>query len=332
MEWVDDAWGPFDTVYIGGGTPSLLSLHQLESILNAVKKKFLLFPDAEITLEANPGDLNLTYLEGLQSLGINRLNIGVQSFDQKTLEFLGRRHSVKQAVSSIESSRRAGFQNLGLDLIYAVPGQDLDSWEQTVNRALTFLPEHLSCYQLTLEDRTSLGQRYRRGEFQLPGEDLQYDFFMKTSEWLEGSGYLHYEVSNFARSPVLTSRHNQKYWNHTPYLGLGPAAHSFKDSERWWNHASLDLYFSEIAKGRSPVDKKEHLTIEQLQLEALFLGLRTRKGICLPDFDRRYCSDLLVEKKEIISNLEREGLLYVQNGCLIPTRAGLAVADSLALI
>jgi len=155
---------------------------------------------------------------------------------------------------------------------------------------------------------------------------------MKTSEWLEGAGYLHYEVSNFARSLTFASRHNQKYWNHSSYLGFGPAAHSFKDGARWWNHASLDQYLTDIEKGKLPVEKKENLTIEQLRLEALFLGLRTKRGISLQDFTRQYHSDLLFEKKEVIGNLERQGFLSIQNGHLVPTRAGLAVADSLALI
>ncbi|OGP91273.1 MAG: hypothetical protein A2156_05675 [Deltaproteobacteria bacterium RBG_16_48_10] len=325
-------WGPFDTVYMGGGTPSALTLKQLESILTPVQKNFALLPDAEITLEANPGDLDLPLLNGLQGIGINRLNVGIQSFDQKTLDFLGRRHSVGQAVSAIESSRMAGFRNIGFDLIYGIPGQDLDSWHETLNQALNFSPEHLSCYQLTVEDKTPLGQRYRKGEFQLPTEELQHTFFMKTSEWLEEAGYLHYEVSNFAKSLPFTSRHNQKYWNHTPYLGLGPAAHSFKDGKRWWNHSSLNQYLIDLEKGELPIEKRETLTTEQLQLEALFLGLRTRRGISIRDFTRQFHFDLLSERKEIISKLQQEGFLSIQNGCLIPTRAGLAVADSLALI
>jgi oxygen-independent coproporphyrinogen III oxidase len=332
MEMIHDPWGPFDTVYIGGGTPSLLTIKQLESILARVQKCFRLLPDSEITLEANPGDLSLPFLRSLKSLGINRLNMGIQSFDQKSLDFLGRRHSPDQAISAIKSARLAGFRNLGLDLIYGIPGQNLASWKETVEQALASLPEHLSCYQLTLEEKTALGKRYRNGEFQLPEEDLQYDFFMKTSEWLEEAGYLHYEVSNFTRSLPFASRHNQKYWNHTPYLGFGPAAHSFQDGERWWNHTSLDRYLADIEERKLPVEKKENLTIAQLRLEALFLGLRTKRGISLQEFIRQYHSDLLLEKKEAIGHLERQGFLSIQNDHLVPTRAGLAVADSLALI
>jgi oxygen-independent coproporphyrinogen III oxidase len=332
MERVCDPWGPFDTVYLGGGTPSVLALKQIESILTRIRKRFVLLPGTEMTLEANPGDLNLSFLRGLREIGINRLNLGIQSFDRKVLDFLGRRHSVEQAILAIENSCRAGFQNMGLDLIYGIPGQEIESWQETLGEALLFSPEHLSCYQLTLEDKTPLGRRYRKGEFQLPEETLQYDLFMKTSEWLEAAGYLHYEVSNFARGPASASRHNQKYWNHTPYLGLGPAAHSFKGIERWWNHPSLDQYLVDLKEGRSPVHEKEVLTLEQLRLEALFLGLRTLRGISLKDFERDYQSDLLIEKKGIISKLQEEGFLSIREGALLPTRAGLAIADSLALI
>ncbi len=332
MERVQGQWEPFDSVYLGGGTPSVLTLKQLDLIFAHIQKNFALLPGAEVTLEVNPGDLDLCFLEGLRAIGVNRLNIGIQSFDRETLGFLGRRHSGEQAVSAMEDSRKAGFRNIGLDLIYGIPGQTLELWQETLNQALAFSPEHLSCYQLTVEENTPLGQRYRRGEFQLPAEELQYDFFMKTSEWLEAAGYLHYEVSNFAKSLSCASRHNQKYWNHTPYLGLGPAAHSFKGRERRWNHSSLDRYLVDIEGGKLPVEEKETLTIEQLRLEALFLGLRTRRGISLKDFVRDYHLDLLDEKKESLRKLQGEGFLFIEDDTLMPTRAGLAVADRLALI
>ena len=332
MERVHDQWGPFDTVYIGGGTPSVLTLKQLESVFLQIQKKFVLLPDTEVTLEVNPGDISPSFLRGLRGIGVNRLNIGVQSFDQGTLDLLGRRHSAEQAISAIANSREAGFQNIGLDLIYAVPGQDLGAWRETLNQALAFSPEHLSCYQLTIEGNTPLGQRYQKGEFQSSAEEVQYDFFMKTSEWLEEAGYVHYEVSNFAKTLSFASRHNQKYWNHTPYLGLGPASHSFRDGERLWNHSSLDQYLAAIERGESPVGAKETLTIEQLQLEAFFLGLRTKKGISLKDLIRGYDFDLIAEKGDALRRLQRDGFLLIKYDTLMPTRAGLAVADSLALI
>jgi oxygen-independent coproporphyrinogen-3 oxidase len=268
----------------------------------------------------------------MREIGINRVNIGVQSFDQEVLAFLGRRHSAKQAISAIEASRKAGFHNLGLDLIYAVPGQSTDSWLDTLKQAVAFSPEHLSCYQLTLEAKTPLGKRYQAGEFSIPGEELQYEFFMKTAQFLEEAGYIHYEVSNFARETKLASRHNQKYWDHSPYLGLGPAAHSFQENRRWWNHRSVDEYITAINAGNLPVEETEILTMEQLRLEALCLGLRTKKGLYLEDFKNRYDYDLFAKKKKMLDKLQEEGFISIQNGRLSPTQAGLALADSLSQV
>jgi oxygen-independent coproporphyrinogen-3 oxidase len=332
MEMYRNGFNSFDTVYIGGGTPSLLSPQQLENILVRILGNFDLVSDSEITVETNPADLNRSYLESIREIGINRINIGVQSFDQKVLNFLGRRHSLMQALSAVEASRKAGFHNIGLDLIYGVPGQSIDSWLDTLKQAVAFSPEHLSCYQLTLEPKTPLGKRYQAGEFSIPGEELQYEFFMKTSQFLEGAGYIHYEVSNFARGTELASRHNQKYWDHSPYLGLGPAAHSFQDNQRWWNHRCLDQYLAAINAGNLPIEETETLTMEQLRLEALYLGLRTKKGVCLQDFKNRYHCDLFTEKKKMLDKLQEEGFISIQEGHLYPTQTGLAVADSLSLI
>ena len=332
IEMYRSRFDPFDTVYIGGGTPSLLSPRELESIFVSVRKNFHVISDPEITVETNPADLNRSFLESIRESGVNRINVGVQSFDEKVLEFLGRRHSVKQAFSALGATREAGFDNIGLDLIYGVPGQGIDSWLNTLRQALALSPEHISCYQLTLEPRTPLGMRCRAGEFAIPGEELQYQFFMKTSEFLEDAGYIHYEVSNFARNREHTSRHNQKYWDHSPFLGLGPSAHSFLWNQRWWNHRSLDRYLSSIHTGNLPVEETETLTMEQLRLEALYLGLRTKKGIFLQGFKNQYHYDLLTEKKKILARLEEEGFISVEDGCLRPTQTGLAIADSLSLI
>jgi oxygen-independent coproporphyrinogen-3 oxidase len=332
MEMYRMRFRSFDTVYIGGGTPSLLSPGQLKNILIKVRKNFDLISNTEISIETNPADLNRSFLESMREIGINRINIGVQSFNEKVLDFLGRRHSVKQAISAVETSRKAGFQNIGLDLIYAIPDQSIDLWLDTLKQAVAFSPEHLSCYQLTLEPKTPLGKRYQAGEFSIPGEELQYEFFMKTSQFLEDAGYIHYEVSNFARETELASRHNQKYWDHSPYLGLGPAAHSFQCNQRWWNHRSLDQYLAAINAGNLPVEETETLTMEQLRLEALYLGLRTKKGISLQDFKNQYHYDLFNEKKKILAKLEEEGLISMEDGHLYPTQTGLAVADSLSLI
>jgi len=322
----------FETLYIGGGTPSLLSPQQLEIVLISVRETFDITSNSEITVEANPADLNRPYLEALRKIGINRMNIGIQSFDQEVLHLLGRRHSVEQAISAIEASRNAQFHNMGLDLIYGIPGQTIDSWLDTLKQAVAFSPEHLSCYQLTLNSKTPLGKRHQAGEFSIPGEELQYEFFMKTSQFLEDAGYIHYEVSNFSRGIELASRHNRKYWDHSPYLGLGPAAHSFQKNRRWWNYRSVNQYMTAINAGTLAVEETEILTTDQIRLEALYLALRTQKGIFLDEFKKRFHYDLLSEKRKMLDKLQEEGLISIQDGHLYPTRTGLAVADSLSLI
>jgi oxygen-independent coproporphyrinogen-3 oxidase len=332
MEIARPPFRPFDTVYIGGGTPSLLRPWQLGEVLKRVRGHFDVQPGAEITIEANPGDLDETFLQELAAMGFNRLNLGVQSFDNKVLRFLGRRHSSEEGLSAVEQSRRGGFRNVGLDLIYGIPGQSMESWLASLARAVAVGPEHLSCYQLSVEKNTPLERERASGKFALPGEERQYEFFIRTAEFLENAGYLHYEVSNFARGKKYFSRHNQKYWDHTPYLGLGPAAHSFLEDRRWWNYPTLPQYLAAIQQGRSPIQAAETLTPEQLRIEAIFLGLRTRKGIDLKGLLEKHKYDLLAENKGLLTKLRQEGFLAVEEDHLYPTRAGLAVADSLALI
>jgi oxygen-independent coproporphyrinogen-3 oxidase len=332
MAMYQETFTRFDTIYIGGGTPSLLAVKHFDSILSQIRNVFIVSPNTEITVEINPADTAREYLESLRQLGVNRLNVGVQSFDDAVLAFLKRRHSVHQAIDTIETALKAGFENIGIDLIYGVPGQDMTSWRDTVSRALSYELAHLSCYQLTIEAGTPLGLRHERGEIVFPNEDLQHAFFIKTSETLENAGYVHYEVSNFAKDMSLASQHNQKYWNHTSYLGLGPAAHSFTGHTRWWNHSSLDKYVRDIETGKPPISATEMLDREQLYLEALFLGLRTKRGIHLHNFFDRYGYDLMSEKSDALARLDKAGFIEIRNGYLQPTRTGLAVADTLALI
>jgi len=315
----------FDTLYLGGGTPSLLTADQLAVLLENLQEHFAFSPDTEITLEANPDDLTVQILKGYRELGINRLSLGVQSFDNRELAFLGRRHDAAQALRALAWAREAGFANLGLDLIYGLPGQSVEQWQRNLETALNFCPEHLSCYQLTVEAGTLLARRQAEGQFQPLPEEREREFFLFTSRFLEDRDYLHYEISNFAWGSKNRSRHNGKYWNHTPYLGLGPAAHSFRDGRRWWNHRFLKDYCQTLSKGSAPVADEEVLTPEQARLEALYLGLRTREGVDL---------DLLLEARRgkiELQELVRAGLAEVRDDRLMPTRAGLVVADRLAL-
>ena len=327
-----NVFSSFDTIYIGGGTPSLLSVQQIDDILTTVNKYYKIDRRAEITMEVNPGDVSLEYFQALRKSGINRLNIGVQSFDDKILQLLGRRHSAKEAIAAIETAREAGFDNLGIDLIYGVHGLSIKSWKNTLQKAVSFAPEHISCYQLSLDDRTPLYKKYSSEGWHLPDENTELKLFLATAEELENAGYIHYEVSNFARKYKFKSRHNQKYWHHVPYLGLGPAAHSFLNNKRWWDKATVKTYLQEISAGKMPVENSEILTEEQLQLEALFLGLRTKTGIDLKHYKTRFGVDLLKNKKTIIDALIKNKLVELKNGFLRPTRTGMAIADSLALI
>jgi oxygen-independent coproporphyrinogen-3 oxidase len=325
--WADS----FDTLYIGGGTPSILPEGVLEDLIVDIQAAFPISTDAEITVEANPADITQRLLKSLRRTGVNRLNIGVQSFNDNLLDFLGRRHNQKQAEEAIEAARRAGIENIGIDLIYGIPGQRMDDWFLTLRKAVTLNPDHLSCYQLTLEAGTPLAESCSHGEIVLPEEAVQAEYFDNTSSFLEENGFLHYEVSNFAR-PGRESRHNRKYWDHTPYLGLGPAAHSFDGRRRWWNHRAVDLYIRDLESGVKPVESREILSDEQLRLEILFLGFRTRRGISLERLKIRYGLDLLSDKSDLLEKLSSEGLVEIRDGFLRPTRSGMAVADSLALI
>jgi len=332
IKYYSNVFSSFDTIYLGGGTPSLLSIGQLETIFKEINKSYKIDPHAEITMEVNPGDVSLEYLQALLSLGINRLNIGVQSFDDNILKFLGRRHNSSEAVSAINDSRKAGFDNIGIDLIYGVHGQKFSLWKKTLQKALSYAPEHISCYQLSLETGIPMHKEYALQGINLPAEKEQLKFFRATADELENADYIHYEVSNFARKDKFKSRHNQKYWQHVPYLGLGPAAHSFLGNRRWWNTSAVKTYLKEIAQDKMPVENTETLSAEQLQLEALFLGLRTKAGIDLKLYKTRYGVDLLKDKKTVIESLIKNKLVELKYGFLRPTRAGMAVADSLALI
>jgi oxygen-independent coproporphyrinogen III oxidase len=332
MEFYQSLFPSFDTIYIGGGTPSLLPVSQIDNLLQAARSRFIIDPQAEITVEANPGDLSLEYLQTLRKIGFNRLNIGIQSFDDALLKFLGRRHTAKEAIAAIDAARKAGFDNIGIDFIYGVHGQNMTIWRQTLQKALTFSPEHLSCYQLALDAQTNLYQYYQEHNLSLPSENEALELFLTTSQILTDAGYLHYEVSNFARSDSIQSRHNTKYWRHIPYLGLGPSAHSFLKNRRWWNKADVAGYLKDLAENQSPVDQYEQLSADQLALETLFLGMRTKEGIDLKRYHNRYKIDLIEEKKIILQELQNGGLVEIQNGHLRPTLSGMAMADSLALI
>jgi putative oxygen-independent coproporphyrinogen III oxidase len=322
----DAPWPVFDSLYLGGGTPSLLNPKQIAALLASLRRHFSFVPDTEFTLEANPDDVTPEKLRHWRDLGVNRLSLGVQSLDEAELRFLGRRHSAAQARRAMALARDAGFANLSVDLMYGLPGQTLEGWLQTLEQTLSFAPEHLSCYQLTLAAATPLGRRAARGELAPLADEAERQFFLGTAEYLAGRGYLHYEVSNFAREARHFCRHNQKYWRHVPYLGLGPGAHSFDGHKRWWNHASLAEYNAALSAGAAPVADSETLTPAQRRLEALYLGFRTRDGVSIKLLDRE------PRGQAALAELKRAGLVRIEEGRAVATPEGLVVADRLPLL
>jgi putative oxygen-independent coproporphyrinogen III oxidase len=321
-----EIFSSFDSLYLGGGTPSVLEESELASLMEIIQQSFSLDPASEITLEANPDDVTPEKLHGYRRLGINRLSLGVQSFDNDELRFLGRRHTARQSQEAVMMAREAGFANLSLDLMYGLPGQTLAAWKKNLATALTFKPEHLSCYQLTVEPGTELARRQGEGGKKLLDEEAERDLFLFTSTCLPEHGYLHYEISNFALGEEHLCRHNLKYWRRLPYLGLGPAAHSFDGVMRWWNHRSVARYCETLAAGAAPVAGSEVLTPEQVRLEKLWLGFRTREGVELSAVKGDN------QAEEVLAALQRDGLLRVENGWAVPTLMGFLLADRLPLM
>jgi oxygen-independent coproporphyrinogen-3 oxidase len=325
MFFYKDSFNIFDTLYIGGGTPTVLEESILQNLFDYLYRHFHFTDNAEITVEANPGDLTGEKLTLLKECGVNRISLGVQSLDDKDLTFLKRRHTAEEAVKALGLIRSEGFLSLGIDLINGIPGQTLDGWIRTLEQAVFFNPEHISCYQLTPAENTGLWEKLERGEVKLPDESEEEAFFVATAEYLEDHRYLHYEISNFACGEENRSRHNQKYWQHTPYLGLGPSAHSFNEGKRWWNVSSVDRYCSILEEGRVPVSGKEMLTRDQHELELLYLGLRTRSGVSLSQLTSNKGGNTLLKK------LLQADYVRVIDQQVIPTRKGFLVADRLPL-
>ena len=319
------SFGSFDSLYLGGGTPTFLRLMQLEEILDCIFAHFAFEAGTEVTIEANPGDVTIEMATGLRSLGVNRINLGVQSFDDEALLFMGRRHTAGDAERAFHNLRHSGFDNIGMDLVYGPEIQSMKRWMKTLDKALSYGPEHLSCYRLTIEKGTAFWRMKERGLLRSIEEEEEASFFMTTSRVLEAAGYIHYEISNFAREEAFCSRHNGKYWDGAPYLGLGPSAHSFQDSRRWWNFRSIKKYCTVLEQGTVPVEGDENLTEEQKRIESISLGLRTRQGIKITEIrpDRRL--------KGVIQTLQDRGYLHVHGEWLIPTEKGFLVADGLAL-
>ena len=322
-----------DTIYFGGGTPSVLDPARISRLIDAVGNRFRVAAGAEVTLEVNPGTVGRKELADYRTAGVNRLNIGLQSIDDRTLAFLGRIHTAEEGLAAYRHAREAGFDNVGLDLIYAVPDQTVAQWQAQMAAVVQLEPDHLSCYTLTVEPGTVLQQRVQEGRVQLPGEKTAGALFLATVSFLNAHGYRQYEISNFARqahNPAidLRSRHNCKYWNFSDYLGFGPGAHSFCGHTRWWNHRDLDDYLGALDRRCPPEAGREELTRDQQIMEAVYLGLRQTDGIDGDAFQSRFGEDLDVIFGERIAPLVQEGLLEKKADRLRLTAKGMLLLES----
>lgn len=317
------------TFYLGGGTPSVLSAPELEALFSSAYDNFNFCPEAEITLETNPDDISDEKLKFWKSIGINRLSIGIQTFNNDLLKYLNRIHTGKEALESVSKARRNGFDNLSIDLIYALPAESHDIWKKDVKTAVALLPAHISAYNLTIEHKTVFGNWLKKGKLTEMDEDYSTEQYLHLAESLGSAGYDHYEVSNYAR-PGFYSKHNTSYWQGIPYIGIGPGAHSFNGTSRQSNLPNNSIYIKELQKGKIPATFEE-LTIEEQVHEYLITGLRTSSGIDLQHLKEQFKYEFSASGKKIIKQLLQNELAESIGNKLILNSRGFLFADHIAL-
>ena len=314
-----------DTIYFGGGTPSLLSSEEMEKLLKSMKRLFKINDRPEITLEANPDDLSLVKLNEMKSVGINRLSIGIQSFNDKTLKVLNRAHNSIEAINCIENARKVGFENLSIDLIFAIPGQTNTALGKDIDQALLLNPEHISVYSLTIEEKTVFGNWQKKGKINpVSDEDSAGQFDLIISR-LEENKYEQYEISNFCRDENY-ARHNTSYWKNINYLGVGPGAHSYNGNNRQFNISNNHKYMKSIGSGTIPFEI-EFLTKKDLANEFLLTSLRTKWGCDLRLLNDLYSYDLINSQKSKLSGLIKSEYIFMENGHIFLSRKGKFLAD-----
>lgn len=315
------------TIYFGGGTPSLLSTKHLESILGTIAKHYKI-DLLELTIETNPDDLKKEKLLALKSIGFDRMSIGIQSFQEEILEFYNRAHTAEESLNAIDLAKEAGFQKLSIDLIYGFPSATHNSWEKDLSQALLLDPGHISSYCLTVEPKTALGTWVEKGKFEPATDEFAAIQFEMMLEKLTASGYIQYEISNFGKEGNFAV-HNTNYWKGVPYLGIGPSAHSFDGSNRGANVSSNHAYITAIKSGRGAFAVEE-MNEEDLLNEYILTGLRTIWGVDLRLLMLKYKVDLLSLKKDMVDQLEREGMIHIESQALTLTKKGRLLADSIA--
>jgi oxygen-independent coproporphyrinogen-3 oxidase len=316
------------TVYFGGGTPSLLAEDELRFLFEKIRAVYDFEKEAEITLEANPEDLSPDKLKVLASLGINRLSIGLQSFEADDLEWMNRAHTPEQAAACVPASRPAGIDNITVDLIFGLPGMDMNRWEQNLDKALALKPDHLSLYALSIEKKTAIRHWVKEGKMALPNDHEVEAQYLFAHRRLADQRYKHYELSSFSK-PGRESRHNSAYWRGFPYLGLGPSAHSYDGKHRSWNHAHNAHYLKAIAAGTLPLEEKEVLSDDDHYNEYLMTRLRLADGLSIPEFEDRFETDFWEEQAAYIDSLLRQGLMWRKSDRIGLSPRGWIISDSL---
>jgi len=281
-DWFPSGSEEVGTVYFGGGTPSLLNPGKVKEIISLLRDTFSVSPGAEISLEANPSCISGRYLKNIRESGITRLSLGVQSFRDPECILLGRRHTAAQGAAALAAAKEAGFSSVGIDLIYGIPGQTVRQWLQTLEQAVALAPDHISAYSLTWRNGSPLGCEIECGRLPAPRDGIIARMYLEGARVLRKAGYEHYEISNFCL-PGHACRHNQGYWDGSPYLGLGPSAHSFKEPIRHWNIPDVIEYCTVLSHGSAPLETEEVLTAEELHTERIGLGLRTSSGLPLAE-------------------------------------------------
>ena len=317
------------TLYIGGGTPTSITAEQLDYLLSHLTKNLDLSKLEEFTIEANPGDLTPDKIAVLEKSAVNRLSLGVQTFNDKHLKRIGRSHNEEQIYSTIDSLKKAGFDNISIDLIYALPGQTMEDVKENVAKALALDTPHLSLYSLILEHHTVFMNKMRRGKLNLPTEDLEAEMFDYIIAELEKNGFEHYEISNFTK-PGFESRHNLMYWNNDEYYGLGAGASGYVNGVRYRNRGPIQHYLKAIAEGGHARLSEEVLTKEEMMEEELFLGLRKKSGVSIKRFEDRFNLSFNERYGQILEDLCQQGLLQVDGDRIRMTKKGLFLGDTVA--
>jgi len=324
------SYGPeekIETIFFGGGTPSLLSPLTVSDILRQLSASFNISSDAEITLETNPGTVDRQKLEGFRATGVNRLSFGVQSFHDDELKFLTRIHTSSEATSAVHMAKQAGFTNINVDLIFALPNQTMERWKDNLRQAIELGTQHISAYNLIVEQNTPLARMVSAKQVSSLPTETEAEMYSFTMDALQQAGFEHYEVSNYCK-PGFHSRHNMNYWNHSNYLGFGPSAHSYWATKRWWNVSNIRSYCEKLSAGTLPVVGDEHLSRNQILDERVMLGLRSN-GVDFNRLRNMLGIDVLAAHRSTIQSIIDDRLAILDNTVLRLTDKGFLLCDEI---